>query len=140
MITIPRNNYTLLLSYCPCEVFSYFKVKEMHGLNLEDCQKHLNTTESAYIAGWCNFTPEGGRYVYINLSRCTNDIRTFGLIIHELMHQSMWVHDYDVDKEEEIITWAEEESYKVFDVVKKLLKDELPYRRLKRNIILNPEE
>lgn len=122
MITIPRNNYILLLSYCPCEVFSYFKVKQMHGLNLEDCQKHSNTTESAYIAGWCNFTPEGGRYVYINLNRCTNDIRTFGLIMHELIHQSMWAHDYDIDKEEEVITWAEEESYKVFDVVKKLLE------------------
>jgi hypothetical protein len=36
-----------------------------------------------------------------------------GLIFHELMHQSLWLHNYDIDKEEEIITWAEEESYKV---------------------------
>ena len=36
-----------------------------------------------------------------------------GLVFHEMMHHSFWLHDYDVNKEEEIITWAEYESYKV---------------------------
>ena len=125
MITIFRHGYVLLLSNNPCEVFTYFNVKEMHGLSLTECQAYNNTTEDAYIAGWSNFVPkESGeytndnpRYVFINLSRCGTDIETFGLIMHELMHQSFHMHK----DEEDIITWAEEESYEVFKLVKENL-------------------
>ena len=112
MITIFKTGYILLLSYNPCDVFTYFNVKEMHGLNAIDCAKHENTTESAYFAGWCNFIPkESGeydqndrRFIFINLSRCNDDTETMGLIMHEMMHQSLFVHNYDVaNKEEEII-------------------------------------
>ena len=127
MITIIRGTYILLLSYNPCDIFTYFNVEQMHGLNAIDCAAHKNTTESAYIAGWCNFIPkESGeyidddpRFVFINLSRCTDSVSTFGLIMHELMHQSFALHKYDVNKEEEIITWAEEETYEVFKLIKK---------------------
>lgn len=118
--------YTLILSYNPCDVFKHYNVVEMHGLNLADCEKHNNTTQSAYIAGWCNYAPQedgvyekgDSKFVFINLSRCNNDVETFGLIMHELTHQSFDVHNYDMSKEEEIITWAENESYKVFEVIK----------------------
>ena len=94
MITIIRGTYILLLSYNPCEIFTYFNVEQMHGLNAIDCAAHKNTTESAYIAGWCNFIPkESGeyidddpRFVFINLSRCTDSVSTFGLIMHELIY------------------------------------------------------
>jgi hypothetical protein len=127
MITIFKTGYILLLSYNPCDVFTYFNVKEMHGLNAIDCAKHENTTESAYFAGWCNFIPkESGeydqndrRFIFINLSRCNDDTETMGLIMHEMMHQSLFVHNYDVtNKEEEIITWAEEEAYEVYKIVR----------------------
>ena len=130
MITIIRGTYILLLSYNPCEVFTYFNVEEMHGLNTIDCATHPNTTDSAYIAGWSNFIPkESGeytdddpRFVFINLSRCTDSVSTFGLIMHELMHQSFALHNFNVDKEEEIITWAEEEAYEVFKIVENEIK------------------
>jgi hypothetical protein len=126
MITIIRGAYILLLSYNPCDVFTYYNVDEMHGLSLVECNAYHNTPDSAYIAGWCNYAPqEDGiyekgdpKFVYINLTRCTTDIETFGLIMHELMHQSFDMHD----DEEDIITWAEEESYKVFEIVKHELK------------------
>ena len=122
MITIFRNGYVLLLSYNPCDIFVYFNVKEMHGLNIEECKEHENSTSNTYIAGWNNFVPKesGGyvntdpRYVFINLSRCTDDVHTVGLIMHELMHQSFHMHA----DEEEIITWAEKEAYEVFTIVK----------------------
>ena len=127
MIEIKFALYTLLLSYNPCDIFTHYNVTEMHGLNLADCEKHNNTTQSAYFAGLCNFVPKADnnyknsdpKFVFINLSRCNTDIETFGLIMHELMHQSFDVHDDDISKEEEIITWAETESYKVFEIVKK---------------------
>lgn len=126
MITIIKEGYTLLLSRNPCDLFTYFNVEEMHGLNAIDCAAHENTTEDSYIAGLCNFIPkESGeytdddpRFVFINLSRCTDSLNTFGLIMHELMHQSFALHKYDVNKEEEIITWAEEESYELFKLIK----------------------
>jgi uncharacterized protein YxjI len=57
------------------------------------------------------------RFVFINLSRCGNDIEIMGLVFHELMHHSFWLHNYDMTKEEEIITWAEQESYMVVKTI-----------------------
>ena len=51
MITIIRGTYILLLSYNTCNVFTYYNVKEMHGLNIVDCTEYKNTTEDAYIEG-----------------------------------------------------------------------------------------
>ena len=130
MITIFRNGYILLLSYNPCDIFDYYNVDNMHGLSYVECEAQANTKDSAYIAGWSNFVPKASgeyldnddRFVFINLSRCTDPVKTFGLIMHELMHHSFWRHSYMAEaKEEEIITWAEEESYKVYDIVKPML-------------------
>ena len=53
-------------------------------------------------------------HAVINLSRCNTDIETFGLIMHELMHMSFDLHT----DEEELITWAENESLEVFNIIK----------------------
>lgn len=127
MIVIIRASYMLLLSYSPCDVFTYFGVEEMHGLNIQDCREHKNTAESAYIAGWSNFVPkESGnyqdgdpRFVFINLSRCTSTVKTIGLIMHEMMHASLALHNYNIHLEEDIITWAEDETYEVYELIKK---------------------
>ena len=111
MNNIKFDKYDLLLSYDPCDIFTYYNIDEMHGLNLKDCKSYNNTTKDSYIAGWCNYTPNSDRhFVFINLSRCNNEIETFGLIMHELMHLSFDLHK----KEEDIITWAENESYKIY--------------------------
>jgi hypothetical protein len=130
MVTVFRGTYILLLSYNPCDVFEYFNVDAMHGLNFLDCEKHSNTKDSAYIAGWSNFVPKASgaylpndeRFVFINLSRCTDTVKTMGLIMHEMMHHSLWMHGYLVEnREEDIITWAEEESYEVYKIIKPFL-------------------
>jgi hypothetical protein len=48
------------------------------------------------------------------------------------MHRSFALHDYNMDREEEIITWAEEESYEVFNLVK-------PFRGKVIKQALNPK-
>ena len=124
MIVIVRGAYVLLLSYNPCDVFTYYGVEQMHGLSLNECMAYDNTKDDAYIAGWSNFVPKDSgeydstdkRFVFINLSRCTTDVETFGLIMHELMHQSFHMHK----DEEDIITWAEEESYEIFKIINEL--------------------
>ena len=125
MTAVIRENYILLLSYNPCEIFNYFNVDEMHGLSHIECKAYPNTNEDSYIAGWSNFVPKisgeyisnDDRFVFINLSRCNTEIETFGLIMHELMHHSFFLHDYNSEKEEEIITWSENESYEVFEII-----------------------
>jgi hypothetical protein len=114
MKVITRDKYDLLISYDPCEIFKHYNVDEMHGLNFDDCMSHENNNENAYFAGWCNIIPNLRRnYVFINLSRCNTDIETFGLIMHELMHMSFDLHT----DEEELITWAENESYQVYNII-----------------------
>jgi len=140
MMTIFRGTYILLLSYEPCDIFDYFNVNQMHGLSRSECILHANTPDSSYIAGWANFVPkesddytnEDSRFVFINLTRCKDDISTMGLIMHEMMHHSFFIHDYNMDSEEEIITWAEEEAYKVYDLIK-------PFRGKVVKQALNPK-
>ena len=120
MIIFEFTLYTLILSHDPCDVFKFYKVTEMHGLNLADCEKYNNTIQDAYIAGLANVSPiDGKQFVFINLSRCIDDTKTFGLVMHEMMQLSFDLHNDDLSKEEEIITWAELESYKVFKLINK---------------------
>lgn len=125
MIEIKRESYTLLLGNNPCEIFWHYGVEEMHGLNFKECILHPNTKDSAYIWGWANFVPKNDknyhfsepRYVFINLQRCGDNYETYGGVFHELMHHSLHLHQYNMDLEEEIISWAEEETKEVFKLV-----------------------
>ena len=125
MNKIERRTYTLLLSYNPCDLFTYYNGTEMHGLSLAECTLYDNTSNNSYIAGLSNFVPkESGeydendqRFVFINILRCTDSLSTFGLIMHEMMHHSFFIHNYDIELEEEIITWAEEEAYEVYKII-----------------------
>ena len=127
---IDRETYTLLLSRNPCDLFTYFNVTEMHGLTHAECSVHDNTSNNSYIAGLANFVPKkseeynqnDARFVFINLSKCSDSINTFALIMHELMHHSFFIHNYDINKEEEIITWAENESHEVYKIITQNIK------------------
>jgi hypothetical protein len=112
--------YTLILSHNPCDIFKCYQVSEMHGLNLADCEKYNNTTEDAYIAGLCNLSPKDNKpFVFINLSRCINDIKTTGLVFHEMMHLAGIKYEGCWDSDEEnMITFAENETYKVVELIK----------------------
>lgn len=119
MITIINDNYILLLSFNPCEIFEYYNTKEMHGLNAEDCKKHINNKEQSYIAGWCNLSPiNNSPFVFINLNRCTDTIITTSTVFHEMMHLSGIIFNDDwINKEEEMITFAETETLKIVKIL-----------------------
>lgn len=127
MVEIKRDKYTLLLGENPCEIFWHFGVEEMHGLNYKDCILHPNTKYNAYIWGWANYVPKNDsdynqgdeRFVFINLQRCGDNYETYGGVFHELMHQSLEMHNYNMALEEEIISWAEQETKEVFKLVMK---------------------
>ena len=111
--------YQLILSDNPCDIFKYFGVEELHGLKLTDCQAYNNTSEDAYIAGLCNRIPNNNKmFIFLNTSRMNNCQEKMALIFHECMHLSLDIHNYDVmNKEEEIISWAEAEAKKIFNLI-----------------------
>lgn len=130
MTRIELDGYDLLLSYDCCDIFEYYQQDNFHGLNYHECIVSNNTSENSYIAGWANFVPkingdyndDDKRYIFINLSRCRNDISTILLIHHEVLHHSLFKHNYNLHKEEEIISWADVEALKIFEIVKNELQ------------------
>ena len=130
MKEIKRSNYTLLLSKNPCEIFIHFAEEEMHGLSFRECVMYNNTSKDAYIAGFSNYVPkDSGDYkhgdpffVFINLTRCTSPLETMLTLNHELMHRAFEMYDWDMSKEEEMITWAENETREVYNLLKRILK------------------
>lgn len=129
MKKIRRSNYTLLLSKNPCEIFTHFAEEEMHGLSFRECVIHTNTNKDAYIAGLSNYIPkESGDYkhgdpffVFLNLTRCTSPLETILNINHEMIHRAFELYNWDINKEEEIATWAEKETREVYKILKRIL-------------------
>ncbi len=119
MIVVEKeyNNFVFLIGESSIDIFDYYGVDSMHGLNRFDCAKKIDTNKSAYICGWCNYHPLDKDltrpshlkpYVFMNAKRFQNDFTDVSSLMHEIMHLSMKLHDYDIDKEEEIITLAEQ--------------------------------
>jgi hypothetical protein len=128
MLRIEMDHYDLLLNTDPCSIFDYYNVEEMHGLNKKDCMLHLNNNQQAYIAGWCNHIPHEGEYhvsdrcfVFINLNRCNSHLDLICNLYHELMHWAINHYNEDLSFEEEMITIAEEETRKVYELIKYLI-------------------
>jgi hypothetical protein len=113
------KKYTLILSKNPCDIFTHFKVKDLHGLNYQKCLSSKNTKDNAYIAGLTNLSPKTKKhFLFLNTSRLGKGKERMGLIMHETMHLSLELHKHDVrHKEEDIITWAENEAYKIYDIL-----------------------
>ena len=113
------KHYQLILSNNPCDIFKHFGVDELHGLSLQDCEAYKKTNEDAYIAGLCNLIPNNNKmFIFLNTSRMNNCKEKMSLIFHEAMHLSLDIHNYDVmNKEEEIISYAEAEANKIFDLI-----------------------
>jgi hypothetical protein len=126
MIEIKKEKYTLLLSDNPCQIFWHLGVREAHGLSYKECMLHKNNDTNAYIAGWCNYYPkESGNYtkddpifVFINLTRCTSELETILTLNHEFTHAALKIFDWDLQYEEDIITWSEVETRAVYSFLK----------------------
>jgi hypothetical protein len=122
MIEYIMSGYVLLLSYSPCDIFTHYGVSQMHGLNVTDCMNHTNNDDQSYIAGWCNEIPnDTGYYVFINLSRCNDDVSTTALVFHEMMHLSGRLHQDDWEnREEDMITFAENQTYTTVKIINQI--------------------
>jgi hypothetical protein len=130
MKKIDMGKYILLIGKDATEVFDYYKVPEMHGLNRADAQaEEVDKTvgNGVYIYGLTNYDPADKKltakapykpFLFINLGTFKKYSLTEKAtgVMHETMHMSILLNNWDIkDKEEEVITFAEEEANKIID-------------------------
>jgi hypothetical protein len=130
MKKIDMGKYVFLAGNNATEIFDYYKVDEMHGLNRKDAQaEEVDKTvgNGVYIYGWTNYDPNDKKltakaplkpFLFINLGtfnrysltqKCT-------AIMHECVHMALLLYKYDVEnKEEDIVTFAEDEANKIIE-------------------------
>ena len=124
--TMQYPDYLLIIGKSS-DIFDYFGVEELHGLNREDC---YDTPNDAYIAGLCNQFPgdkssksKPRQFLFINEIRIGRSYRDVLLIMHEAMHLSLEINGAnleDGDLEEKVITYAENTAVEICEYLKEL--------------------
>ena len=122
------GKYILLIGNDATEIFDYYKVPEMHGLNRADAQaEEVDKTKGngVYIYGWTNYDPADKKltakaphkpFLFLNMGTfkkySTTEKAT--AVMHETMHMSILLNNWKImDKEEEAISFAEDEANKI---------------------------
>jgi hypothetical protein len=122
------GKYILLIGNNATEIFDYYKVPEMHGLNRADAQaEEVDKTKGngVYMYGLTNYDPADKKltakaphkpFLFLNMGTfkkySTTEKAT--AVMHETMHMSILLNNWNIkDKEEEAIQFAEDEANKI---------------------------
>ena len=124
------GKYILIAGNNATEIFDYYDVTEMHGLNRKDAQaEEVDKTvgNGVYIYGLTNYDPADKKltakapykpFIFINLGTFKKYSLTekATAVMHETMHMSLLLNNWNIkDKEEEAITFAEDEANKIIE-------------------------
>ena len=127
------GKYVLLVGNDATEIFDYYKVPEMHGLNRADAQaEEVDKTKGngVYIYGLTNYDPADKKltakaphkpFLFLNMGTfkkySTTEKAT--AVMHETMHMSILLNNWNIkDNEEEAIGFAEEQANKIIEKLK----------------------
>ena len=132
MKKIDMGKFILLVGKDATEIFDYYNVDEMHGLNRKEAQaeevdftnkKKGDQGTGVYIYGRTNYDPRDTKltaktpykpFLFLNKKHFKKDFTDVTLANHEAMHMAILLNNWNiVDKEEEVITLAEEITNKV---------------------------
>jgi hypothetical protein len=132
---IDMGDYILVIGKDATDIFKFYNVEEMHGLNLKDAQaEEVDKTKGngVYIYGLTNYNPDDKKltaknpykpFIFLNMGafkRYSADEQKTA-IMHETMHLAILLNNWDIkDKEEEAITFAEDEANKIIKKLKTL--------------------
>ena len=129
------GKYLLIVGKDATDIFKYYNVKEMHGLNLKDAQaEEVDKTKGngVYIYGLTNYDPADKKltakapykpFVFLNMGtfKRYSPSEQATAVMHETMHMSILLSNWNIkDKEEESIGKAEEEANKIITKLKGL--------------------
>ena len=124
------GKYILIAGNNATEIFDYYDVIEMHGLNRKDAQaEEVDKTvgNGVYIYGLTNYDPADKKltakapykpFIFINLGTFKKYSLTekATAVMHETMHMSLLINNWNIkDKEEEAIQFAEDEANKIIE-------------------------
>ena len=127
------GKYLLLIGNNATDIFNYYNVQQMHGLNLNDAiAEEIKKTvgNGVYIYGWTNYDPADKKltakapfkpFLFLNMGafKRYSPSEQATAIMHETMHMSILLNNWDIrDKEEEAIGFAEEEANKIIKKIK----------------------
>jgi hypothetical protein len=133
MKKIDMGKYVLLIGNDATEIFDYYNVPEMHGLNRADAQaEEVDKTKGngVYIYGFTNYDPADKKltakapnkpFLFLNMGafKKYSPTEKATAVMHETMHMSILLNNWNIkDKEEEVITFAEEEANKIIEKLK----------------------
>jgi hypothetical protein len=149
MKKVDMGKYILLIGNNATEIFDYYKVEEMHGLNRADAQaeevdmttpKKGDQGNGVYIYGLTNYDPADKKltakdpykpFLFINMGtfKKYNVTEKATGVMHETMHMGILLNNWNIkDKEEEVITFAESEANKIIEKMKTLKLAQKPKR------------
>tara|TARA_R110000868_G_scaffold155394_2_gene381852 strand:- start:645 stop:1097 length:453 start_codon:yes stop_codon:yes gene_type:complete len=129
------GKYILVVGKDATDIFKFYDVKQMHGLNLKDAQaEEVDKTKGngVYIYGLTNYNPLDKKltaknpykpFVFLNMGtfKRYNADEQKTAIMHETVHLAMLLYKWDANKKsEEITTMAEEEANKIIEKLKNL--------------------
>jgi hypothetical protein len=131
MKKIDMGKFVLLIGDDATEIFDYYGVKEMHGLNRKDAQAEevdKTTGNGVYIYGWTNYDPRDKKltakapykpFLFLNKKHFTGKFTDITLVNHEAMHIVILLNNWDIrDKEEETISEAEDITNRIVKMLK----------------------
>lgn len=129
------GKYILIVGKDATDIFKYYNVNQMHGLNIKDAQaEEVDKTKGngVYIYGLTNYDPADKKltakapykpFVFLNMGtfRKYSPSEQATAVMHETMHMSILLSNWNIkDKEEEAIGKAEEEANKIIAKLKGL--------------------
>lgn len=125
------GKYVFLLGKDATEIFDYYNVDILHGLRREDAQaEEVDKTKGngVYIMGLTNYDPRDKKltgkapykpFLFINKKHFKGDFTDITVLNHEATHMALLLNNWDVNnKEEEIVTLAEEITNKIVKLIK----------------------
>ena len=129
------GKYILVIGKDATDIFKFYNVDKMHGLNLKDAiAEEIDKTKGngVYIYGLTNYDPEDKKlvakdpykpFLFLNMGtfkRYSADEQKTA-IMHETMHMALLLYKWDAEKKsEEIITMAEDEANEIIRKLKSL--------------------
>jgi hypothetical protein len=131
MKKVDMGKFMLLIGKDATEIFDYYSVDKMHGLNRKDAQAEevdKSAGNGVYIYGWTNYDPRDKKltaktpykpFLFLNKKHFKGNFKDITLVNHEAMHMAILLNKWDIkDKEEEVISLAEEITNRIVPLLK----------------------
>jgi hypothetical protein len=113
-----NDEYEFLLGEDAMELFEYYGVDVLHGLDRTSCLERQKEG-GRYIDGMCNLIPNDYSrfYIFINLQALDGSYRDITLVQHETTHGGFIKYNHNPINEEEIISWGEELTNEIMPLI-----------------------